>query len=311
MKPIHTFLIVGILLLSAIAEAQHTGSSFTLNQPIVGGQHSYTATDSIKLTNGFRYQPLTSSDKFIAQINPYLIFPPAEGITGGHPNNNYGGLPGSLPGDLMVSATGGAVYSIPIALPDGVAGMTPQLAIAYNSQGGNGLLGLGWSLSGLSAISRTGKTIYHDGKVEGIQFNNTDNFMLDGQRLLAVNTQKTEFRTEVETFSKITAEGQTGNDPQWFKVLTKSGQTLYYGKETYSRIEATGRTTAMNWLLDKIEDKMGNIIQFTYEESGGMGVIKKIQYGANQKTNQGHIYEIVFDYTESRPDQFKQYIAGT
>ena len=180
MKTIQSLLVVLAILTASVALAQHSGTSFILNQPITGGQHSYTATDYVKLMPGFRYLPQGSADYFKVNIGASLVVePPAEGITGGHPDNNHGGLPGSLPGDLMVSASGGAVYSIPIALPDGVAGMTPQLALSYNSQGGNGLLGLGWNLNGLSSISRTGKTIYHDEKVEGIQFNSTDNFVLD------------------------------------------------------------------------------------------------------------------------------------
>jgi len=107
------------------------------------------------------------------------------------------------------------------------------------------------------------------------------------------------------------AVGYVNNGPQYFKVYTKSGQILYYGSEAHSKIEATDKTEALNWLLDKIEDRMGNIIQFTYEEVGGMGIIKKIRYGANQKTNQEHIYEIVFDYVDGRPDQVKQYLMGS
>ncbi|MCK9236321.1 MAG: hypothetical protein M0Q41_12995 [Bacteroidales bacterium] len=189
MKTLHHQLFIALAMLfgSSLA-AQHNGTNITLDQPIYGGQHNYAATEYVRLAPGFRYQPLTSTDYFSASINELLFFPPEEGITGGHPENDFSGMPGTLPGDLMVSATGGAVYNIPISLPNGVAGMTPQLALSYNSQGGNGLLGLGWSLSGLSAISRTGKTIYHDGQVEGIRFNTTDNYTLDGQRLIAVNS---------------------------------------------------------------------------------------------------------------------------
>ena len=315
MKALHHHLLIAVaMLLGGSLAAQHSGTSFTLDQPIWGGQHSYTATEFVRLAPGFRYLPLSSTDYFMANIGEVVsleVTPPAEGTTGGHPDNNYGGMPGTLPGDLMVSATGGAVYNIPVSLPDGVAGMTPQLALSYNSQGGNGLLGLGWSLNGLSAISRTGKTIYHDGRVEGIHFNSTDNYALDGQRLLLVNSSAGVNSTEVESFSKIVAVGYINNGPQYFKVYTKSGQILYYGSEANSKIEATGRSEALNWLLDKIEDRMGNIIQFTYEETGGMGIIKKIQYGANQKTNQGHIYEVVFDYVDGRPDQVKQYLMGS
>ena len=43
--------------------------------------------------------------------------------------------------------TGDARLSYPLQLPPGRAGLQPQLAIQYNSSGGNGWLGLGWDLS--------------------------------------------------------------------------------------------------------------------------------------------------------------------
>ena len=61
---------------------------------------------------------------------------------------------GTTEGEFQVNGNGGANYTIPIEVPPGRNGIEPQLSLQYNSQQGNGLLGVGWSLTGLSAIAR-------------------------------------------------------------------------------------------------------------------------------------------------------------
>src|SRR5689334_10274482 len=70
---------------------------------------------------------------------------------------------GATPGDIDVSQNGDAGYRIEIEVPPGIHGVEPKLALVYSSAGGNGHLGMGWSLSGLSAITRAGPTEYYDG----------------------------------------------------------------------------------------------------------------------------------------------------
>nr|VFK21688.1 MAG: virulence plasmid B protein [Candidatus Kentron sp. LPFa] len=84
-------------------------------------------------------------------------------------------LVGSIPGQLSVQQ-GAAVYTIPIEVPPGVAGMQPDQAITYNSNAGNGLLGVGFSLSGLSTITRCGQTIAQDGAKAGVYYDDRDRF---------------------------------------------------------------------------------------------------------------------------------------
>ena len=91
---------------------------------------------------------------------------------------------GITEGQLSVSLTGGASYSIPIAMSPGINGVVPQVSLTYNSQGGNGVAGYGWNISGVSAITRIPSTKFHDGTIDAVDFDNLDRFALDGQRLM-------------------------------------------------------------------------------------------------------------------------------
>ena len=88
---------------------------------------------------------------------------------------------GYTAGAVNVSPSGGASYTIPIALPPGTKGVVPSLSVGYNSQGGNGMMGMGWNLSGLSAISRSGKSMFFDGQVSPVKLNNEDFFYFGRQ----------------------------------------------------------------------------------------------------------------------------------
>ena len=91
---------------------------------------------------------------------------------------------GAIPGAIDVSPMGAATYTIPIEVVPGTQGMQPNLSVVYNSFGGMGLLGMKWNLSGISAITRCGKTPYYDDEIAAIQFDGLGKFALDGNRLL-------------------------------------------------------------------------------------------------------------------------------
>src|ERR1700679_4219265 len=115
--------------------------------------------------------------------------------------------PMTTPGQFGVSATGAATYSIPIVVPPGTAGLAPSLSLNYSSQSGNGILGFGWSLGGLPAMTRCPQTIAQDNAHVGVNYNSGDRFCLDGQRLLVINggtygADGSEYRTEIESFSR-------------------------------------------------------------------------------------------------------------
>ena len=82
------------------------------------------------------------------------------------------------------TSTGAKTYNIPIDVYPGMKGFNPDLSLFYNSQQGNNVVGVGWSLSGIPMISRSGKSVYYDGKSQGIQLNKEDIFVLNGVHLI-------------------------------------------------------------------------------------------------------------------------------
>ncbi|NOU47241.1 MAG: hypothetical protein HOO86_09285 [Bacteroidales bacterium] len=214
---------------------------------------------------------------------------------------------GTLPGNFGVSPAGAATYSIPIDLPPGINGVTPQLALTYNSNGSNGIMGMGWSIAGLSSITRTGTNIYNDGGVDGIDYDDNDKLMLDGNRLIPINTN--EYRTKIETFSKIVPYNIINGMPSWFKVYTKGGNIIEYGNTVNSKIEAPGRSDVLTWYMNKITDRKGNFIEFVYSEISGTGNISEVKYGANGTGTP--LYIVKFNYLFNRPDPIQYYLYGS
>ncbi len=94
---------------------------------------------------------------------------------------------GTIAGGASVSANGAATYSIPVFVSPGTGGVQPNISIVYNSMADYGLLGIGWNISGLSAIIRTGNNIFTDGTSSPVKLNTSDKLSLDGNRLIAIS----------------------------------------------------------------------------------------------------------------------------
>ena len=198
----------------------------------------------------------------------------------------------NLKGALSVNQ-GSLNYSVEIETPVGIAGVAPKLSLVYNSGGANGLLGLGWSIAGLSSISRCGSTVVTDGFNRPVLYDAKDNYCMDGKRLIEIGNG--EYRTQIESYSKITLHGDHAN-PSYFKVRLKSGD-IY----TYASVDkiANKNTT---WAITKIEDRFHNAINFNYiNDINGMR-ISTIDYAEGINT-------ITFNY-EGREDVRYGYKKG-
>lgn len=89
---------------------------------------------------------------------------------------------GRTRGFAAVSPLGEAQYSIPLAVPPGTNGMTPTLSLEYRHRTRGGLLGVGWSIGGLSQITRCPRTVAQDGVSAAPLRSTEDRFCFESQR---------------------------------------------------------------------------------------------------------------------------------
>ena len=319
MKNIYLFLIF-IFLSMQLGYSQKVlyeeqGESFTLSSYLIPyNSYKYTATQNIKLTDGenssFKYSPMPGQS-FQAEINPFQVLPPEAGEVGG-PNPNDDGVVGTTEGTFMVSNAGQATYTIPLKFPGGVAGMTPDLSLVYSSSGKDGILGPGWSLSGLSVISQVPANRYYDGIYDAAKGGDykSEAYMLDGQRLIAESKTGTGdetviFKKEQDDFSKImrkTLNSFTKDVNVFrFEIKTAGGLTYYYGETADSRqtvqIE-NDVVICLTYYVNEIVDNFGNSIVFVYENNTATGEVYLDNIAYTETNAQEATYKIQFHYTD-------------
>ena len=177
---------------------------------------------------------------------------------------------GGMGGQFAVSPMGGATYSIPIEVPVGVGGLQPQLSIVYNSQAGNGLCGYGTNLSGISAITRGPKDIYHDGTAQGIKYTANDALYLDGNRLIlaegyTAGEEGALYNPESDPFTNVIThiDANAPHDIR-FEVQTGDGMTYWYSAS--QKYYNNGTTKILAWYLDRAIQPTGNYMEYYYDE---------------------------------------------
>ena len=219
-------------------------------------------------------------------------------------------LVGKTEGSFSVSPSGAATYTIPIKVQNGLSDFSPSISLTYSSQAGNGIAGMGFSISGLSAISIVPRNVYFDGKAEAIYTGEDNAFALDGQRLLLKEGQNGQtgaiYRTENEQYNLISITSSANGTPATFQVKATNGSTYKYGNSSGRLTLSNGE--AYQWALDYAEDVLGNYIQYNYSQEGVL-YPTSITYGRNIHGTAGADCTILFNY-ESRPDSVPVYLHG-
>ncbi len=218
--------------------------------------------------------------------------------------------------------------SFPIKLPAGRSGMEPELAVSYNSEGGNGWMGLGWDLSipGVSLDTRWGAPRYDALK-------ETEIYSMGGGMLTLKDgadytnphrkdnisrTSERQFYPRIEgSYAKIIRHGSNPTN-YWWEVTDKTGNKSFYGGYAGAVVNnAVVKTNTGNiayWGLYRTEDTNGNYVEYIYEnqsvslpnqpgDNGNEFFIKEIKYTLHNSA-QDNFYKVAFNKSNN-------YLVGT
>ncbi|MEM9420805.1 MAG: SpvB/TcaC N-terminal domain-containing protein, partial [Planctomycetota bacterium] len=178
---------------------------------------------------------------------------------------------GSINGSFQTDQVGQAGYSIPLYAGMGTAGLSPKISLNYSSGSGNGPLGVGWSISGVTVITRCRETQESTTSTTTITptpitWGNEDRLCLNGETLFVASGDywgdDSTYRTERDQFARIKYSA-TNNS---FTIERKDGSTAYYGDTADSNIKANvdGTTPTYAWVINRYVDYMSNYIDYFY-----------------------------------------------
>ena len=209
--------------------------------------------------------------------------------------------------------TGSASLQIPILIPPGRRGATPDLKLVYSSSGGDSAFGHGWNLP-IGSISRNTKY-----GVPGCPLNETDT---KADFVISLNGSALELKRVIANFngskthiyrpriSESSLEVFAHTDQNIWKAVDRAGNHYTFGAVPSARLHSgvdTFYNTAYNastgancqfttlWMLTRFADTNGNEIKYNYfkDVPGNPAIyLQSIDYGGN--SNSGNIREAPF-----------------
>ncbi|KAK4455335.1 virulence plasmid 65kDa B protein-domain-containing protein [Podospora aff. communis PSN243] len=217
--------------------------------------------------------------------------------------------------------TGSLTTEFGIRTSHGRGSFGPNLTLTYDSGSGNGPFGLGWNLTGLSAISRKTSTQIPQ------YLDDSDVFVLSGaDDLVRANAESKMatikhpdgsdkmytvqiFRPRTDDLSKRIERWTRQDDPtdvHW-RVISQLNHCSIYGWSDNSRIvNHQGRTRRIfSWLPCRSYDTRGNAIEYAYHAEDGIGgnecltqkYLKCISYGNLRPARDMDTWDIVLPDT--------------
>jgi len=187
--------------------------------------------------------------------------------------------------------TGTASMSVPITTSPGRSGFGPQLSLSYDSGSGNGLFGIGWSLSLPSITRKTDKGLpkYQDAMASDVFIlsgaedlvpvltKNGSNWVHENLPIRNVNGANyriQRFRPRIEgLFARIERWTRISDGDSHWRSISKNNITTLYGATAASRIaDPSDSTIIFSWLVCESHDDKGNAIRYEYKAENSQGI---------------------------------------
>jgi RHS repeat-associated protein len=222
--------------------------------------------------------------------------------------------------------TGRFTYTVPIVAAPGRQGAQPTLALGYNSAGGNGWCGVGWSLETayIQRDVRKGAPIQwnpNSSPTPLSQYDDSKGFVANifgGTGPLvcvsATNQIPVIYRQQVDKTFMTFNYYSTNN--HW-EVVDKNGNTFYFGEGGTNRMEnpKTGWTAGVGastfrWALNKVVDANGNLTILKYTTDGGALYLTNISYNGNINSPSLATTHTVDFILTNRPDTNITFVSG-
>lgn len=191
--------------------------------------------------------------------------------------------------------TGTFVFKIPLKLTKLRGAVAPEGGLTYNSGGGNGPVGLGWSMATSYLQRQTDKGLPAYTEADTIVESSGEELVK-----LSDGTFRTENEAAFTKWENLEAAG--------WKATLKDGTVLKYGQTAQARLDrpiADGGGT-YKWMLQSAQDTNGNQVAYRYVTDAGQIYLSEIEYGLHA-TQPSKTLRLELIYTDGRPDAFVDY----
>lgn len=233
--------------------------------------------------------------------------------------------------------TGSGSFSIPLPVSPGRSGFQPDMSIAYDSGGGNGAFGLGWSIGTPSIRRKTDRIL-----PQYLDKSESDIFLLAGaedlvpelgsngkRRSRNVSEQDNGVEVNYEVYPyRPRIEGLFARIEKWFnsnsriahwRIITKDNITSIYGKSEGARIyDPQEPLHVFEWLIEESHDAKGNRIVYEYKAENTDNLpsglaekqrvknntgfsnkyLKRVFYSPYSGNSSRFHFQLLFDYAE-------------